>query len=444
MLAFKGGRFGLELPQYPMRAVTQHAILAWVALIGSACSNLTDVKQNGITQPSDLNNPSGALVRRAGAISQFTTALSLQALYSGIITDEFSDVGSVDYPADTRRISPITEQYPYDALSGARVEGLLAIDALRQYAPSPAWHIAELYAMVGFVETYFAEDMCSGVPLGVLTNGSMQYGPTSTRHDLIVHALADFDSAAHYASGSDSILSLARIGKARALLDSGDFASAAAVADSVSTTFAYAVLFDGATQINSLFLAFHASQDLSVSDVEGQNGLNFISAADPRVAVGASYSGQNGGTVFPPAADSTGNAPVVAGSEIEARLIAAEAALRQGDISRWAVLLDSLRASWPDTTLSNHPLPPDSTTLASDSQRVDVMFRERAFWLFGTGHRQGDLRRLIRQYGRATESVFPTGPYATQPGTVYGTDVVFVPFGEQYNPNYAQCFDHSP
>jgi len=32
--------------------------------------------------------------------------------------------------------------------------------------------------------------------------------------------------------------------------------------------------------------------------------------------------------------------------------------------------------------------------------RVDLLFRERAFWFFLTGHRQGDLRRLIRQYGR--------------------------------------------
>jgi hypothetical protein len=50
--------------------------------------------------------------------------------------------------------------------------------------------------------------------------------------------------------------------------------------------------------------------------------------------------------------------------------------------------------------------------------------------LFGTGSRLGDLRRLIRQYGRNAETVFPTGPYANgenpnlpTPIPNYGTDV---------------------
>jgi hypothetical protein len=51
----------------------------------------------------------------------------------------------------------------------------------------------------------------------------------------------------------------------------------------------------------------------------------------------------------------------------------------------------------------------DSTTLASDDLREDVMFRERAFWLYGTGHRFGDMRRLVRQYTRPHQVVFPIG-----------------------------------
>jgi len=50
---------------------------------------------------------------------------------------------------------------------------------------------------------------------------------------------------------------------------------------------------------------------------------------------------------------------------------------------------------------------------------VDLHFRERAFWLFATGHRLGDLRRLVQQYGRSSENVFPTGAYWR--GGVYGT-----------------------
>ena len=37
----------------------------------------------------------------------------------------------------------------------------------------------------------------------------------------------------------------------------------------------------------------------------------------------------------------------------------------------------------------------------------DLLFSERAFWLFATGHRLGDMRRLIRQYDRTAEQAFP-------------------------------------
>ena len=49
-------------------------------------------------------------------------------------------------------------------------------------------------------------------------------------------------------------------------------------------------------------------------------------------------------------------------------------------------------------------------------------------------NRVGDLRRLIRQHGRAPESVFPTG--AWHKGGNYGTDVTIpVPQAEENNPN---------
>ena len=36
---------------------------------------------------------------------------------------------------------------------------------------------------------------------------------------------------------------------------------------------------------------------------------------------------------------------------------------------------------------------------------LNALFRERAFWLWGTAHRLGDMRRLIRHYGRTEASV---------------------------------------
>ena len=80
----------------------------------------------------------------------------------------------------------------------------------------------------------------------------------------------------------------------------------------------------------------------------------------------------------------------------------------------------------------------------------DLLFRERALALFLTGHRVGDLRRLTYQYGRATESVWPTGPYQDanpdKQGTNYGPDVNLpIPQEETNNPQFSggQCINRS-
>ena len=75
---------------------------------------------------------------------------------------------------------------------------------------------------------------------------------------------------------------------------------------------------------------------------------------------------------------------------------------------------------------------------------ITLFFREKGFWTFGRGQRLGDLRRLIRQYGRTEDKVFPEGIYSfigTASGT-YGDDVNFpVPDTERPNPEFKGCLD---
>jgi hypothetical protein len=82
------------------------------------------------------------------------------------------------------------------------------------------------------------------------------------------------------------------------------------------------------------------------------------------------------------------------------------------------------------------PLPDPGTP----DTRVDLVFRERAYWLFLTGHRQGDLRRLVRWYGRDPRTVYPAGSYPGGNGR-YGNDVdAPIPIAEQnYNPLFHGC-----
>lgn len=79
--------------------------------------------------------------------------------------------------------------------------------------------------------------------------------------------------------------------------------------------------------------------------------------------------------------------------------------------------------------------------------RIAVLFRERAYWLFLTGHRQGDLRRLLRQYGQyaafhSQAQVYPSGIYPAPGNGLYGQDfTVPIPTAEYTNPNYHGCLN---
>jgi starch-binding outer membrane protein, SusD/RagB family len=129
--------------------------------------------------------------------------------------------------------------------------------------------------------------------------------------------------------------------------------------------------------------------------------------------------------------------PVAIVSGVEARMLEAEAQLRAQNAAGALATLNAARTTVAGLT----PL----TDAGTDAARVDQLFRERAFWLFGRGNRTGDLRRLIRQYQRPAASVFPTG--AWHKGGSYGTDVTIpVPLSEQNNPNVpaaGACIDRN-
>ena len=89
-------------------------------------------------------------------------------------------------------------------------------------------------------------------------------------------------------------------------------------------------------------------------------------------------------------------------------------------------------------------LPPlaDPGASPGDTARVRVVFRERAFWLYLTGNRQGDLRRLIRSYQQLPNNVYPAGGYPLSGlFSQFGGDVnAPVPSTERADPLFHGCF----
>jgi hypothetical protein len=218
----------------------------------------------------------------------------------------------------------------------------------------------------------------------------------------------------------------------------------------VPTTFKYQEIHALTATSNQIWSLNNSNRRYSVASNEGTNGLNFAAANDPRLPVcqgGDATCKANGVTqavrddlgkpftvqlIWPTAAS-----PVTIVSGIEARLIEAEVAQAAANPAGAIAALNAARA----TVAALTPL----TDPGNDPARIDLIFRERAFWMFSTGHRLGDLRRLIRQYGRSADTVFPVGPWPK--GGNYGTDVnVPVPQAEENNPNVPSgktCLDRN-
>ena len=300
-----------------------------------------------------------------------------------------------------------------------------------------------------------ADLFCSGVPLSTLDyQQDFTYAPSSSTTQVYHAAIAKLDTALTLAAASDSVKNLARVLMGRAYLALGNYPVAADDVVTVPTQFVYQMTIPIVSSgYTSNEVSAWSGVTATVSDVEGINGLPFITSGDPRTTVVTTNAPNpaNGGpfipTTFPTKysvalTNGSGYAPFTLASGIEARLIQAEAAWHgvATGTGSWLVQLNALRE------MAITPALPDTTDPGTPAAQIALLFRERAFWLFLDGHRQGDLRRLLRQYPffNAQAQVYPTGPY-TAPGTgVYGSDVtVPIPTTEYANPNYHGCLSRA-
>jgi len=430
----------------------------WVlgALTIAACSGLLDVKDPDIINPGDVQNADGAIAAYNGAIGDFAFAndgdnggTEGQILVSGVTSDEYIDVETfptrIEY--DSRSISEPngTLTTVYFNLHKARVALEGAASALQQYLDTNTTRIGEMLALSGMTYVYFAENYCSAVPFSARQpDGSILYGTSETTTGILDRAISRFDSALGMATPA-SIVRLATVGKGRALLDKGDFVGAnAAVAGVTPGVYQTAHSISTGRQQNGVYVfnnpggARGGTGRFAVSESEGINGLPFRSANDPRVVdtiIGLGFDNVSPLSVLLNYSGPT--SPVQVAGYVEARLIRAEAALHAAPGT--SAVIDTLNAIRADAANNGGFTLIALADPGTDTARTSLLFRERAFWLFATGHRLGDLRRLSRApYNRPVASVYPVGPYPK--GTVYGSNTELpVPFDERNNPNFTGC-----
>lgn len=429
-----------------------------IALSGCSLTDLTNVDPpSNIADPAAVETYEGAMSLYRGSIVAFDDAFAgssrsmSYALASGLFTDEYqyrrTDATSPSAQLDLRMPLPGTGSTVYSNLHTARQNIELAIGSLQQYAPTaPGSYVAEMYALDGYVYLLFGELFCSGVPFSrTIYNGGIEYGKPLTTAEMFQTAAALFDTALTHAGDSLTVRRLALVGKARALLDLNQPAEAAALVSpaDVPTDFAYTTTYT-TTNSQGNYLGFATGTDfinVTASNGEGTNGIRYVAAGDSGDARVAMVRRGSNNVAIPTKLANAGD-PVTLADGIEARLVEAEAKLRANDIDGWAQTLNDLRATAITPALP--PLNADSTIDASPELRLAVMFRERALWLFGTGHRQGDLRRLIRQYGLNQSAAYPVGthPTVSPPLNAYGSAVTLSPpKDEENNPYYHGCID---
>lgn len=449
------------------RLARSAALVAALFALGAcdAKETLLEAKDPDIIDPKDVDSPDGAEALRVGTLARFaeiTAGNESTWLFGGLLADEWATSSTFvqNDETDERRIkednSSITNQLR--RLYRVRLSANQAIAALKKYTPSAGANIAEMYFARGFAEMQLASDFCNGIPLSDAATDELVYGTPLTVAEVFNIAVASFDSGLAIVGTDAQIGNALKIGKARALLGLGKIAEASTLVGGIPTTYTYNHTFALTSGTNTIWGQNPSARRYSVGDsLEGnartilvKNNIPFFSANDPRVP--AKYTvavvkgkpdttrSQDGQTFSRTTSLYDQETPIAVVSGIDARLIEAEAQLKANDVAGMLATLNTLRNTaltiGTVTTPKMAPLADPGTA----SGRIDLLFREKAFWTFSRGQRLGDMRRLIRQYGRTADQVFPIGEHFR--GGDYGGDVNLpVVTAEQNNPNFTACLD---
>lgn len=439
----------------------------------NATETLLEATDPDLINPEATRSAEGALALYFGSLGRLRTMTGggeSSWLFGGLLADEWSTSSTfvqndeVDQRATQTNNTIVTGMFR--DIFRTRTSANQATAALKEFRPTETSRIAEMYFARGFAEMQAAQDFCNGIPLSDGAGAEVIYGQPLPGADVFRAAVASFDTALIVATGTDavttSVRNAVRIAKARAQLGLGQIAEAAVTVAGIPTGYAYSNTFAVTSGDNILWNQPASAGRYTVGDsLEGnarnllvRNAIPFFSAKDPRVPVFYTLASNNKDTVK--AQDGltfirkttlwarTTPVPVVNG--IDARLVEAEALLKANNVPGMLSILNALRASPAKLGEIQPAALPALTDPGDTDARVNLFFREKAFWTFSRGQRLGDLRRLIRQYGRTPANTFPTGTHYR--GGTYGSDVNLpVPQAEQNNPNVGSdkptCLDRN-
>ena len=236
-----------------MRRLQTWAALAVLIPPVAACDALLEVDSPGRVPVEDLDAPSLAQVLVNSVIADVECAWDNYVAAAAHHSDEWiastangnmANWGLRDIQGNGQYESGGCESRysPFSALHRARVQAADQFSRLSSFAPED---VGDKEAFLATVRAY------QGWPLVALSEGFCATpldgsGPDLTRDDVAALALEVFDDAVARAesAGLADLASLARVGRARALLAAGDYDGVIADTEVVSPDFAFVVTRD--------------------------------------------------------------------------------------------------------------------------------------------------------------------------------------------------------
>jgi hypothetical protein len=450
------------------RAVTLGGIVAGGVLACDAKQPLV-VKDPDVASPSVGTGPGSLPLLRTGTLADFAVAVVGAANVSNngnegfanwgaIFTDEFEthDTFPTRTEMDTRDATATNSSIAAQFLNqgAAHNDAIRAFAQFSQFGAHTAGY-AEMLNVDGMLYVYTAEHYCSGVPFSTvdINTGKVTFSQFLTTAQMFDTAVARFQ-AAHAALAGDTSdgagditlqREFATVATARALLDLGLVAEAADTAASMSDHgFQYTILTSVNTtrQENGIWnYTSHSAglQVFGVADGKNTNGLPHVSSPDPRVPFDTSATpAENGDSpFFEQLKFPLSSSPFVVADYTEAQLIVAEGDIFAGNYAGGRAVMNALRAGF--TGIGSLPDLPD---FSDSTQKVQMqqLLTERAEWMYVTGHRLGDWRRMLRP-------PYNGAPFSFVQDDVFGivgppgNHILSLPTPQQTNPNpnYVAC-----
>jgi hypothetical protein len=373
------------------RAGLPRVLILGATLAAAACGSLLDVELPGEIEESALNDPANAEALVTSAVGAFECFFGNYVLLSANVGDELMVAGSFAtfFPYDQRDLNNDAGGYPESGCGGtgglytpANQTRWMADETIRRLegftdaeVPGRTALLAKTYAYSGLTYLIFGQSWCAMAVDG---------GPLIDPPEILTIAEERFDQAIALggSAGTDDIVTMSYLGRARVNLLQGEAQAAVEDAEQVPAGFVkYASRSDvDNTRRNKLYELNHL--DGQTVPEPGYWNLEWKGVPDPRVQT--EDTGDTGDDSLTPwwlqfkYTSRTDPFPIARYNE--ARLIIAEAEGGQTAVD----IINELH-----TAAGLPPFDP-----ATDGSVEDHLIQERARELFLEGHRHYDMLRF--------------------------------------------------